>query len=469
MNTQPVSTSPLTAHAQSSVQNKGVTLQLIGSKIQQATPKQLRQWLRRFDKTYGTVYAQEALLLNDELSAMCMASTHLTFGFLQASEFMTALRTTVGHDGPPNDSNAARVMFGLDAKTLDDVKGAIRAGYRLFDTAQAYQNLDCLDRAIKDSGLPRASFVVIYKFDALDTRQAALAHLTEAVKPFGYFDGVIIHNANESQQHIIETWQGLKSFKGSHGCKAIGIGNFKVEQKPLLQQLLIINAIDIVQLEAFELIVCRDMSRLLTDLGRPKVLYYQLIQMMQSANISLSRDKISAIANLICESTEGICTTVEPTPVLSSGSQSNRVSNLTVLDPESDDDDSCLGAMNDYILAGRNCTENDAEIMLTSGQSTALEQFIARNEQYREQWKGLSIETQIGQILPDLTPLLHTLRVPRRIDLKKIYVGRDLMTIIRTVLGNSSCDRKWAVELAQLLLMTREQWLQNKAYLSNIT
>lgn len=48
-------------------------------------------------------------------------------------------------------------------ETEQVVSQAIKAGYRLFDTAQAYANEEGVGRAIKNSGIPREEFFIVTK------------------------------------------------------------------------------------------------------------------------------------------------------------------------------------------------------------------------------------------------------------------------------------------------------------------
>ena len=46
-----------------------------------------------------------------------------------------------------------------DGDNLEIIRGAIRAGYRFFDTASIYETERVLGQAVKESGLPREEFL----------------------------------------------------------------------------------------------------------------------------------------------------------------------------------------------------------------------------------------------------------------------------------------------------------------------
>ena len=67
------------------------------------------------------------------------------------------------YEGVGEDATAARAR--IDAKVRGLVEHAIKAGYRLFDTAELYQNEHVLGEAMASSGVPRAEFFVMTKLD----------------------------------------------------------------------------------------------------------------------------------------------------------------------------------------------------------------------------------------------------------------------------------------------------------------
>lgn len=73
---------------------------------------------------------------------------------------------------------------------------AIQAGYRLIDTAAAYQNEEALGRAIKRSGVPREQLFITTKLWAQDVgfypAKAAFARSLERLQ-LNYLDLYLIH------------------------------------------------------------------------------------------------------------------------------------------------------------------------------------------------------------------------------------------------------------------------------------
>ena len=68
------------------------------------------------------------------------------------------------------NNGVAMPMLGLGVYQIDDaslceqiVRDALRAGYRLIDTAAAYGNEEAVGRAVKRSGVPREDIFITTK------------------------------------------------------------------------------------------------------------------------------------------------------------------------------------------------------------------------------------------------------------------------------------------------------------------
>lgn len=94
-------------------------------------------------------------------------------------------------------------VLGLGVYQIDDaslceqiVRDALRAGYRLIDTAAAYGNEEAVGRAVKRSGVPREdSFITtkvwVQDFGYEKTKRAVAASLEKL--DMAYVDLVLLH------------------------------------------------------------------------------------------------------------------------------------------------------------------------------------------------------------------------------------------------------------------------------------
>jgi methylglyoxal/glyoxal reductase len=115
------------------------------------------------------------------------------------------------------------------------VKIALRAGVRLVDTAQLYENEHQVGRAIKESDIPREEIYVVSKLSINshgyeNTKQALATSL--AALELDYVDLFLIHTPRGKQ--VVETWKAMLELRDEGLTKAVGVSNFGVEQ---LQQL----------------------------------------------------------------------------------------------------------------------------------------------------------------------------------------------------------------------------------------
>jgi glycerol 2-dehydrogenase (NADP+) len=146
-----------------------------------------------------------------------------------------ALRETAGKFGP----GAGAQVFGTDFP--EDVKGparvevlirALEAGYRTFDTAEAYGSIDTLEEAAKTLGIPFDSLTIIYKPAGSTLGQLTGPSETKVPKDLqlkleqpipGIKPVLMLH---ELAKTMSETKRWLKHLMSSGGvCPAIGVSN----------------------------------------------------------------------------------------------------------------------------------------------------------------------------------------------------------------------------------------------------
>lgn len=114
-------------------------------------------------------------------------------------------------------------------EVYDPVRTAIDAGYRLVDTAAAYQNEEGVGKAIADGGVPRAELFITTKlWNADHGHEAALRAFEVSLGKLGldYVDLYLIHWPLPKRNNYVETWTALEEIYRSGRAKAIGVSNF---------------------------------------------------------------------------------------------------------------------------------------------------------------------------------------------------------------------------------------------------
>lgn len=117
-------------------------------------------------------------------------------------------------------------------ETYNAVLAAIKAGYRLIDTAMVYQNEAAVGRAIKDSGIAREEIFVTTKLWNSDQgRERVRPAIEKSLARLGlaYVDLYLIHWPTPARDLYVETWQEFEKLKSDGLTKSIGVSNFRIE------------------------------------------------------------------------------------------------------------------------------------------------------------------------------------------------------------------------------------------------
>ncbi|MGF9660893.1 aldo/keto reductase [Arthrobacter crystallopoietes] len=118
----------------------------------------------------------------------------------------------------------------LDDECETAVRYAVRAGYRLFDTALQYRNEKAVGRGVRTAGVPREDLFIASKFNkeshSVDGVQRAY---DESLRRLGldYLDMFMCHWPVPAQGRYVEAWKGLVKLLEEGRVKAIGVSNFK--------------------------------------------------------------------------------------------------------------------------------------------------------------------------------------------------------------------------------------------------
>lgn len=148
-----------------------------------------------------------------------------------------------------------------DDKVAAAVQEAVKIGYRMIDTAQAYGNERGVGEGVRNARIPREELFVASKVAAeLKTYEEAAASIDETLKRMGldYLDQMIIHSPQPWNEFRMEkryfeenreVWRALEDAYKEGKVKAIGVSNFKKDDlenilehcdvKPMVNQILL--------------------------------------------------------------------------------------------------------------------------------------------------------------------------------------------------------------------------------------
>ncbi|MCL2284589.1 MAG: aldo/keto reductase [Fibromonadales bacterium] len=119
---------------------------------------------------------------------------------------------------------------------ITSVKKAISLGYRLIDTAAAYNNEECVGTAIKECSIDRKDLLITSKLwnddHGYDSTLKAL-ELTLKKLDFDYLDIYLIHwpnplkfRAEGYEKRNAESWKAMEELYAAKKIRAIGVSNF---------------------------------------------------------------------------------------------------------------------------------------------------------------------------------------------------------------------------------------------------
>ena len=127
------------------------------------------------------------------------------------------------------------------------VSDALSVGYRLIDTAQAYQNEEGVGNAWRKSGIKREDLFLVTKVWISNAgEEKATKSIDESLRKLQtkYIDLLLIHQAYGD---VFGTWQAMEKAYRAGKVRAIGVSNFQagrffdfahyVDVKPMVNQL----------------------------------------------------------------------------------------------------------------------------------------------------------------------------------------------------------------------------------------
>lgn len=148
-----------------------------------------------------------------------------------------------------------------DDKAAQAVREAVKLGYRLIDTAQAYGNERGVGEGVRTCGVPREQLFVASKVAAeLKTYEDAAKSIDETLEKMGldYLDQMIIHSPQPWAEFRVEkryfeenraVWRALEDAQAAGKVRVIGVSNFLQDDlenllsgcrvKPMVNQILL--------------------------------------------------------------------------------------------------------------------------------------------------------------------------------------------------------------------------------------
>ena len=139
--------------------------------------------------------------------------------------------TVILNNGVEMPSIGYGVFRITDAKECEKaVYEAIKAGYRLIDTASAYENEEAVGRAILRSGVPRNELFITTKLWITDTNyEGAKQGFQHSLNRLGldYIDLYLIH---QPFNDYYGAWRAMEELYADGKIRAIGVDNFTQER-----------------------------------------------------------------------------------------------------------------------------------------------------------------------------------------------------------------------------------------------
>lgn len=141
------------------------------------------------------------------------------------------------------------------AVTVDTVKAALDADYRLIDTAAIYQNEESVGQALREAGIPREDvFVTTKLWNEFHGFDEALQAFQDSLDRLGleYVDLFLIHWPMPRFGKFVETYKALEQLYEEGRVRAIGVSNFEIEHlEQIIQSCSIVPAVNQVEIHPY--------------------------------------------------------------------------------------------------------------------------------------------------------------------------------------------------------------------------
>ena len=176
-------------------------------------------------------------------------------GFLPTVEGMTNNTITL-NNGVEIPAVGLGVFQTPPEETVSAVEDALRAGYRLIDTAAAYGNEAQVGEGIRNSGIAREEIFIETKIWISDYGYDATLHAFEksaAKLGVDYIDLLILHQPLPSDFHLtLDAYRALEKLLADGKVRAIGVSNFMPEHlEQLLAATTVVPAVNQIELHPY--------------------------------------------------------------------------------------------------------------------------------------------------------------------------------------------------------------------------
>ncbi|MFD7015813.1 aldo/keto reductase [Streptomyces sp. NPDC059928] len=379
-------------------------------------------------------------------------------------------------EGTEDEAAKPWLVFGVDGRSKEQLASAVEAGYRRFDTAESYRNIDTVAEVLR--GRPREDYEILYKFDVRSGEQAAelRGRLKHVAALFGgRLDTLVIHNLDVDRGALAQAWQVLNELKSEHITGQVGLGNVGENHTDLLGEL---GGVDVVENSVESVLLSENVEKAIKKSGA-HLYYYDVIRTARQMDLDLSSpDDLNGLIYTMAGTFHRTDGTSNATMISSSGSSETQAANLENFGggPDHKDftGDEQYGAMgkidqwrkqqssgqtNDTTFALRAelsdwlvglCDGDTANTLRQSIVDAAKEQGRPVNQAFIEQW----LVDKHHVTAEDLA----SVRVPSRVGLKRRYIGMPLRDALGALFGVKNCDWKWSIQLVQLLFSDAETW-----------
>ncbi|MBO4616097.1 MAG: aldo/keto reductase [Lachnospiraceae bacterium] len=132
-----------------------------------------------------------------------------------------------------------------DSVGSNAVANALNMGYRHIDTAQAYQNEECVGEALRISGIDRDTVFITTKIaNENHSYDLVMSSFENSLRLIGtsYIDLLLIHWPNPAmyrsrwEEANAETWKAMEELYAAGKVRALGISNFRAHHIVALQK-----------------------------------------------------------------------------------------------------------------------------------------------------------------------------------------------------------------------------------------
>ncbi|KIJ69861.1 hypothetical protein HYDPIDRAFT_23024 [Hydnomerulius pinastri MD-312] len=111
----------------------------------------------------------------------------------------------------------------------DACKEALKAGYRMIDSARYYENEALVGEGVRRANIPREEIFITSKIYHPDFGyENTLRSVNESVTKlgFGYYDLYLIHSPHGGQDTRLETYRALLKAKSDGLIRSVGVSNY---------------------------------------------------------------------------------------------------------------------------------------------------------------------------------------------------------------------------------------------------